>query len=169
MNPFLKLYTAGVNDIQYVDRYLPWLFAIFYLLHNGRTSSSTVINISQHFEDTKWRSILESCINLIVSVICVIRFGIYGVLMGTIAALLYRTNDMIIYAAGILERSCWITYKRWLLNLTVFFGVSWALDRVAFPLDNYIQLLLFAAIISIIVVLTFYVLMHCLNERLRDM
>ena len=164
MNPFLKLYTAGVNDIQYVDRYLPWLFAIFYLLHNGRTSSSTVINISQHFEDTKWRPILESCINLIVSVICVIRFGIYGVLMGTIAALLYRTNDMIIYAAGILERSCWITYKRWLLNLTVFFGVSWALDRVAFPLDNYIQLLLFAAIISIIVVLTF-LCVNALFER----
>ena len=37
MNPFLELYTAGVNDISYVDRYLPWLFAVFYLLHNGRT------------------------------------------------------------------------------------------------------------------------------------
>ena len=111
MNPFLALYTAGVNDIQYTDPYLPWLFAIFYLLHNGRTSAGTVINISQHFEDTKWRSILESLINITVSVICVIRFGIYGVLMGTIAALLYRSNDMIIYAAGILKRSCLVTIQ----------------------------------------------------------
>ena len=158
MNPFLRLYTAGVNDIQYVDRYLPWLFAIFYLLHNGRTSSGTVINISQHFEDTKWRSILESFINVTVSVICVLRFGIYGVLIGTIAALLYRTNDMIIFAAGILKRSCWITYKRWLINLAVFFSVSWGMDKVTFSAENYIQLLISAVIISFTVVTVFIVI-----------
>ena len=158
MNPFLRLYTAGVNDIQYVDRYLPWLFAIFYLLHNGRTSSSAVINISQHFEDTKWRSILESFINVTVSVICVLRFGIYGVLIGTIAALLYRTNDMIIFAAGILKRSSWITYKRWLLNLAVFFCVSWGMDKVTFSAENYVQLLISAVIISFTVVTVFIVI-----------
>ena len=140
MNPFLVLYTDGVNDIQYVDPVLPWLFTIYFLLHNGRTSSATVINIAQRFEDTKWRSIIESVINLTVSVICVIRFGVYGVLIGTIAALLYRTNDMIIYAAGILKRSCWITYKRWLLNLAVFGVVSLVLNRFDFVVENYFQL-----------------------------
>lgn len=155
MNPFLVLYTAGVNDIKYVDPYLPWLFACFYLLHNGRTSSSTVINISQRFEETKGRSILESCINLSVSVICVIKFGIYGVLFGTIAALLYRTNDMIIYAAGILQRSCWITYRRWLLNLAVFGGVSWILDRITIASDNYVMLMLSGIVAGAFVVLVF--------------
>ena len=164
MNPFLRLYTAGVNDIQYVDRYLPWFFAIFYLLHNGRTSSGTVINISQHFEDTKWRSILESFINVTVSIICVIQFGIYGVLMGTIAALLYRTNDMIIFAAGILKRSCWITYKRWLLNLIVFFGVSWGLDKISISADNYIHLLITATAISIIIIVMF-IIINVIFER----
>ena len=164
MNPFLRLYTAGVNDIQYIDRYLPWLFAAFYLLHNGRTSSGTVINISQHFEDTKWRSILESFINLTVSIICVIRFGIYGVLIGTIAALLYRTNDMIIFAAGILKRSCWITYKRWLLNLAVFFCMSWGLDMIIIPAENYFQLLFSAVLISAIVI-TVFMIANAVFER----
>ena len=156
MNPFLVLYTDGVNDIRYVDPILPWLFATYYLLHNGRTSSATVINIAQRFEDTKWRSIIESMINLTVSIICVIRFGLYGVLIGTIAALLYRTNDMIIYAAGVLKRSCWITYKRWLLNLVVFGGVSLVLNRFDFVVDNYFQLVLEAVGISAFVFAMFF-------------
>lgn len=155
MNPFLMLYTSGVHDIQYVDPYLPWLFAIFYLLHNGRISSSTVINIAQRFEETQWRSVLESIINVSVSVICVIRFGIYGVLMGTIAALLYRTNDMIIYASHILERSCLITYKRWILNISLFIGLSIGIDKFTIPAGDYIQLLLSAVVISIAVIGTF--------------
>ena len=157
MNPFLVLYTSGVNDIRYIDKWLPWLFAIFYLLHNGRTSSATVINIAQHFEDTKWRSIVESCINLSVSIVCVIHFGIYGVLFGTIAALLYRTNDMIIYAAGILHRSCWVTYKRWLVNLGVFFAVSFALDLFTIHAENYLTLLIYASGVSCFVIIAFII------------
>ena len=164
MNPFLRLYTSGVHDIQYVDTYLPWLFAIFYLLHNGRTSSGTVINIAQRFEETKWRSILESVINVTVSVVCVIRFGIYGVLMGTIAALLYRTNDMIIYASHILERSCLVTYKRWILNMALFFGLSVGIDKLTIPAGNYIQLLLSAVVVSILVISAFIVV-NAVAER----
>lgn len=157
MNPFLALYTAGVNDIHYVDTYLPWLFAVFYLLHNGRISSGTVIEISQHFEQTKWRSVLESCINLTVSIICVIYFGIYGVLMGTIAALLYRTNDMIIYASKILGRSCWIAYRRWLLNLAVFTAISFLLEQFMIFTDNYLQLFFLTVVISTAVISLFLV------------
>ena len=164
MNPFLTLYTAGVNDIPYVDRYLPWLFAIFYLLHNGRTSSAVLINISQHFEDTKWRSILESIINVTVSLICVIRYGVYGVVLGTIAALVYRTNDMIIFASRILQRSCWVTYRRWLRNLGLFAFLSWLVEIIPFPAENYLQLLLAAVEISVVVV-GVICLTNALSER----
>ncbi len=155
MNPFLALYTAGVNDIQYVDKYLPWLFAAFYLLHNGRTSSGTLINIAQHFDKTKWRAITESIINVTVSLICVNLFGIYGVLMGTIAALLYRSNDMIIYASKIIDRSCWVTYRRWVLNIGIFLLCSFVIDRFTLPADNYLQILLTAVAVSLFVIGTF--------------
>lgn len=49
---------------------------------------------------------IEAAINVIVSIAAVQFIGIYGVLLGTIAALLYRTNDFIIYAnTKILMRS----------------------------------------------------------------
>ena len=76
--------------------------------------------------------------------------------MGTIAALLYRTNDMIIYSAGILNRSCWITYRRWIINLIVFFGLSLALDKIPVPANDYWQLLMTAFPVSIIVIVVFW-------------
>ena len=164
MNPFLELYTAGVTDIRYVDRYLPWLFAVFYLLHNGRTSSGIAIAIAQHFSQTKWRSILESIINVTVSLICVYKFGIYGVLMGTIAALLYRTNDMIIYAARILGRSCWITYRRWLLNMGIFGILTIVFNYFEITANDYLELLVIAVIVSVVTVFSF-TLINIVFER----
>ena len=83
-----------------------------------------------------------SIAGILESIICVIRFGIYGVLLGTIAALLYRTNDMIIYASHILERSCLVTYKRWILNTVLFFVLSIGIDKFTIPAANYMQLFL---------------------------
>lgn len=164
INPFLSLYTSGVNDIQYVDKYLPWLFAAFYVLHNGRTSSATLINIAQHFERTKWRAVVEAIINVTISVICINIFGIYGVLLGTVAALFYRSNDMIIYAARILDRSCLITYKRWIINLVVFAFCSAIINLFTIPAENYLQLFCSACIVSLFVISVF-ILANIIMEK----
>lgn len=157
--PFMKLYTDGIQDIAYVDRYLPYLFIATYLLSNGRSASSLAINYAGHFRQTQWRSLMESVINLSVSLLSVYHFGIYGVLIGTIAALLYRTNDMILYAAKhILKRSPWITYRRWLLNLGLFILVTvvgkWLLSFAA--LDSYFSIIGWAVVACIVVIPLFF-------------
>lgn len=150
--PFLKLYTAGVNDINYIDPYVAMLFVLFYLLANGRKSSQVVINIAQHFEKTKWRAVLEATINLSASIILTIKFGIYGVLLGTIIALLYRTNDVIIYAAKLMARSPWITYKRWFTNFFVFIFVVWFNSKLHMNLNSYPQMVVYGIVLCITVI-----------------
>ena len=119
--PFMKIYTAGITDVAYVDRYLPFLFTFMHLLSSSREASSRVINFAGHFRQMQWRAILESVINLVTSIILVRILGIHGVLLGTIIAYLYRTNDIIIYAnRKVLKRSCWATYRLWLQNMAVF-------------------------------------------------
>ena len=157
--PFMTLYTSGITDIDYVDQYLPYLIVATNLLSNGRNSSSQIIEYAEHFKQTQWRSILESVINIVVSLVCVFQFGIYGVLLGTIAALLYRTNDMIIYAnKKILHRSPWKTYRRWLVNLALFVVVT-MLSKLLFThilLNTYPRIILWAAITCIIVIPLFF-------------
>ena len=157
--PFLRLYTAGVQDINYIDPILPYLFIAVYLLNNGRESSNMVIKFAGHFRQTQWRSVLEAVINITVSMIGVYFYGIYGVLLGTIAALLYRTNDMIIYAnKKILHRSPWKTYRRWLVNLALFIVLT-GLSKLIFAhiaLDTYPRIILWAAITCIVVIPMFF-------------
>ena len=119
--PFVSLYTAGVSDIQYVDILLPVLFVLIQLLSCSRAVASRLITVSGYAKETQNRSIIEAGINLISSIILVNIIGVYGVLFGTIIALLYRTNDIIIYAnRKILGRSPWATYKKMMVNICVF-------------------------------------------------
>lgn len=117
---FIEIYSRGITDAVYVDRYLPFLFVAINILMYSRRSSLQIINFAGHFKQTQLRSIAEGIINLAVSLVLVYNIGVYGVLIGTIVALLYRTNDVIIYANwNILGRKPWKTYRRWLQNMAV--------------------------------------------------
>ena len=136
---FIKLYSTGITDIAYVDPYLPILFVAINVLTYARRTSSQIINFAGHFKETQGRSIFESAINLTVSLIMVQKIGIYGVLLGTVAALLYRTNDIIIYAnTRILNRKPWKTYRRWMQNLIVMIGCVTLMHNILPPIESYI-------------------------------
>ncbi len=150
--PFIRIYTSGVTDISYVDPYLPVLFTTVYLLSNGRASSGLIIDFAEHFQQTKGRAILESAMNIIVSIVAIHYIGIYGALLGTIAALLYRANDMIIYANRLLRRSPWITYKRWLINLGLFFAVTFLVKRILPPMESLWTVILYGVIACAVII-----------------
>lgn len=164
--PFMKLYTSGVIDINYIDPILPYLFISVYLLNNGRETSNLVIKFAGHFKQTINRSLFEAIINLTVSIVCVFKFGIYGVLIGTIVALLYRANDMILYAnKKILGRTPWITYRRWLTNLALFILVTFVTKQIAWNLDTYIAIILWAIVSCSIIIPLFFIVNSLLEPQ----
>lgn len=163
--PFMKLYTVSVNDVNYINTWLPVLFVVIKLLTNARTTSNNIITIAGHFRNTQFRSIMESAINLGASIIFVIFFGIYGVLMGTIAALLYRSIDIVVYASRVLlERSPWITFRRWLTNVAVFAAIVFVTTKLDLSITSYAGVILWAVLLGIIT-LPIYFLVGSLMER----
>lgn len=161
--PFIKIYTSGVTDIEYADKYIPLLFTTLYLISNARASSGLVIDFAQHFEQTKWRAILEMIINISVSIVAIHYIGIYGALLGTIAALLYRANDMIIYANRLIGRSSLITYRRWLVNFALFVFVTWLSGRLL-PEISTIFGLLICGIVACIIIIPAFLIVDSLSE-----
>lgn len=156
MIAFLQLYTKGITDINYIDKYLVYLFSAVYLLQAARGPSALVIDFAEHFRQTRNRALLEMGINIAVSVVGVIFFGIRGVLLGTIVALLYRTNDMIIYAnKRILKRSPWATYRRWLLFFAIFVVFVCLGKAVIHNITSYLMLLSIAIPVAIIVLVVY--------------
>lgn len=155
--PFIKLYTSGVNDIEYVNPYLPYMFVATFLLSTSRNASSQAINIAGHFKQTQRRATLESVINIVISVIAVQFFGIYGVLIGTIIALLYRANDMIIYTNHkIMTRSAWPSYKRWIVDAVVFIAIQFINRRIHLDLSTYIRIIFWCIPYALVTFVIFF-------------
>lgn len=163
--PFMKLYISGEDKVNYLLEYLPVLFVSYKMMVCGRAACGSCISYAGHFKKTQWRAVLEAALNLSVSVVGILVFehffqsGIYGVLLGTIVAVLYRGNDMIVYAnRHILERSCWKTYRKWLLNLGLFVAFAAASRRIpktVAPLDTYWNIILWAAIATVAALVLF--------------
>lgn len=114
--PFIGIYTAKA-DITYIDRWLPLLFVLCKLFSLLRMPAVNVVNVAGLFKETQTRAIIETIINLSVSLICVQWIGIYGVLLGTLAALLYRTTDFIVFTnRRVLQRKWEVIGRRLLVN-----------------------------------------------------
>ena len=149
--PFLKIYTRGLDDINYLDNLLPYLFATVHLLQSGRFSSQKVIEYGGEFKGTQWHAAVEMIVNLVVSLFGVIKFGIYGVLYGTIVALLVRSILMIWYACKkILHISQKAIYIKWGLNIIVFIVGQMIMRLVSVDLDSYLKIIIYACIMMIV-------------------
>lgn len=142
--PFVTLYTQGVNDVNYIVKWVPVLFGLINVMSGARAISSRLISVSGHAQKTQNRSLVETIINIVFSIILAYHFDIYGVLLGTIIALLYRMNDMIIYANHeILNRSSRKTYVCLLVYLSVFFASIYVASKVPMNINSYGDFLLY--------------------------
>ena len=165
INPFLEVYTKGITDITYVDKYLPLLFALIKLLASVREPASQLINYAGHFRQTQWRSVAEAAVNVVISVICSIYLGIYGVLIGTVAALLYRTIDMYVYTSKrFLNRSVFVSLKQWIVYLGAFAVVIFANSKLILHASGYFDFFLKAAVCAVIISV-FYAIVTCVFYR----
>ena len=122
--PLIQIYTKGIEDADYTNVYLVILFVIMNLLANGKLPSNHVLEYSGKFEETRSHAIIEMVINITVSVVAILVWGICGAIVGTIAALLYRGITMIWYSnKKVLGRGMFHTYKLWLVNGAVFAAI----------------------------------------------
>ena len=131
--PLIQIYTNGINDANYTNSLLVILFVIMNLFSNGKIPSNHVLEYSGKFEETRSHAIWEMVINIVVSIVAILKWGICGAILGTIVALLYRGTMMIYYSnKKVLERGIFNTYKIWLVNGAVF-----ALIMVIFFVDSF--------------------------------
>lgn len=152
ISPFVYLYTSGINDADYIDFWIPLLFTMVFLLQGARGPIQLVSEYARHFKQTRGQAIIEMIVNLSVSIVGVYFLGIYGVLLGTIAALIYRANAIIIYVnKKILNRNPLITYGRWGWCFGIFIIIFIVNHYFTPSIKSYFELVLYAMPTAIII------------------
>ena len=119
--PLIQIYTKGINDANYTNALLVLLFVVMNLLSNGKLPSNHVLEYSGKFQETRSHAVWEMIINIVVSIVSIVKWGICGAIVGTIVALIYRGTMMIYYSnKKVLSRGIFHTYKLWIVNGAVF-------------------------------------------------
>lgn len=165
--PFMQLYTAGITDINYIDPSLALLFCVISLINNARIPMNDTIIFAGHFTDTRWHSIVESITNLVVSIALLPFLGVYGVLLGTIAALGLRFVLIYLYTQQrLLQGTAWSTTKNQLLHVLVFVLLVWMDSLLTFAAPgNFSQFLGLAVFKGALAVLMYLLVNFAFNRK----
>ena len=95
--PFMGIYTRGITDAVYMRPLLAVLFVLAGLTTNIKTPQGMLLLSAGLFRETRVQSMIQAGINLTVSIALAPSLGIAGVLIGTIAANVYRCIDQIFF------------------------------------------------------------------------
>ena len=165
ITPFVSLYTSGA-DIQYVDKYLPLLFALVQIISNARLLSGHVVNIHNQPQLINKDSIIEALINIVVSILLVLWIGLYGVLIGTIVALLYKAIRVIFVSNRVLlKRSTWKVYRNYLVNFILFAGVLIFNCFISPNITSYVGFVIYGVIYMVAILSIFAVVNILMNPQ----
>lgn len=151
--PFVKVYTKGITDINYSRPLFAILIVIAEFVDSIRLPYGTLISAAGHFKETRIGAWVEAGSNIVISIVLVWHFGIVGVAIGTLVAMLIRTIEFIIYTSKhILERDVKESFKRILfivIQLVLIYIINYIFFRNLI-VDSYIHWFVYAIIIFVI-------------------
>lgn len=127
---FIKIYTNGVYDANYIQPLFSIIMIFAYFARTLRIPYNYMILAAGHYKQTQSNYIIATLLNIIISIATVSLFGLIGVALGTLIALLYQTLWMAKYCYN---RFIFIEYRKFLYLLisdcftfaTGYFATNW--------------------------------------------
>lgn len=148
--PFVQVYTKGIMDADYVQP----LFSFFLVMANAghclRLPYNLMILAAGHYKQTQSNYIVAAVLNIVISILAVKHYGLIGVAIGTLIAMVYQTVWMALYDSKNLIK--W-PFKNFLkqvavdaLTLVFMFVMT---NMIQMATVNYVAWALYAVIVSI--------------------
>ena len=164
--PFVKLYTAGITDINYIDNLLPILFCFDQILTWCRFSAGNLSSLAGYASKVGRISIIESIINLTCTILFVYLWGIRGALLGTIIALMFKSNYLLVFInKKILKRKYSTTYRILISNVVLYVLFQSTVTIYQITIASYIQFLEYGLIITCFIYSFFYLYNLVINKN----
>lgn len=95
--PFVRVYTKGINDANYIQPLFAFLMTLAQMSYCFRIPYNTLVCAAGHYKQTQMSAIIEMVLNLSITIVLVSQFGLVGVAIGTLVAMVYRTIYLVVY------------------------------------------------------------------------
>lgn len=153
--PFVNVYTAGIDDADYIRPLFAYLILFAEALYSLRLPYQSVTLAAGKYKETKKGAYIEAASNIVVSLIMVSFFGLVGVAIGTLVSMLFRTLDYMFFSLKhILNINKKYILKRQFANIlivgiTVFLAAFVDMQGI----ENYLDWAISAAIVTMIAII----------------
>lgn len=122
--PFVRVYTDGINDANYIQPLFALLLTIANAMHCLRLPYNIMVLAAGHYKQTQRNYIVAAIMNIVLSVATVKLWGLIGVAIGTLAAMAYQTIWLAVYDSKKfiywpLKKVC----KQFLIDGVTFLGI----------------------------------------------
>lgn len=157
--PFVEVYTKGVNDANYAQPLFALLIVLAHTMHCYRLPYHIMVKATGRYKETQKCYYIAAAMNLGVSIIFVRKWGLIGVAIGTLVAMLYQTVWMALYNSRNLIKGTRIRFaKQMTVDLMLFFGCYFVLPRFVIMKDIsvlgwVVMAMKIAGLVAVIVVL----------------
>lgn len=142
---FVSIYVKNVTDAEYFQPLFSFLIISAEMFYCLRLPYTGIVFAGNRFKDTKIPAMIEAGINIVVSISLVHLWGLEGVAIGTLVAMIYRTISFIVFLhKNILFLKYSQQIKRYAITLTAYFLSVFLLSRIDVTVSNYILWALYA-------------------------
>ncbi len=147
--PFVSVYTKGVTDVSYIRPIFAYTLIAAEAMYCVRIPYNSVTLAAGHFRQTRNGAFAEAGINIVLSVILVIFFGITGVAAATFIAMTFRTVQYVRYLSrSILARSSAIFFRRLAVNIAACaISIAAVTALPSFGITGYFSWAIYAAVV----------------------
>lgn len=115
---FVRVYTNGIDDVNYIKPAFAYIILIAQFFNSIRLPYQMVVQAAGHYKQTRNGAIVEPILNITISIVFVIRFGLVGVAIGTLVATLFRSIQFSTYMSkNIINRNISVTIKKILTTI----------------------------------------------------
>lgn len=167
ISPFIGIYTFGSGDGGYVHWWFGVLIVMAYTCIICRLPQLNMIFAAGHYKETKNCFVVTAIINMLLSILCVRKYGLIGVTIGTLLSMAIQEIWMVIYVERQIVSVGWCFHIRILLSDVIvylfvlginhFFNIS---QIIGTNIINWIKVSLVIVAILIAVVIVNSTVLH---------
>lgn len=152
MIPFVSIYTKGVNDANYIRPVFSLILILGGIFNCFRVPYRAITIAAGHYKQTRNGAIMEAVINIAVSIVCVLFFGLIGVAIGTLFAMAFRTMQYVLYLSdNIMYRKVSYFAKHALICFSII-GIVYFIAGLYLPpaIENWLTWVIYSAVTTLL-------------------
>ncbi len=171
ITPFIAVYTKGISDANYIRYSFGYLLVISEYIWAIRLPYSTITMVAGHFKETRNGAWIEAFTNIFLSIILVWKYGIIGVTIGTIVAMVIRTLEFVYHTNKyILKRNLFTSVKKILIIIVETIAIILLSKYIPCSLSLSFLNWIFRSCITCFVAIVTVLIINCLfyKKEIKD-